>query len=84
VHHWYEQHQWQNLPPVSTTLVANFSTTPATNLPPVFNGVKLPPVSMTPVANYGNNIRLLTPYLELEENIYLYVNWVPKVSKQNI
>ncbi len=31
--------------------------------------VNLPPVSMTSVENNGNNIRLLTPYSELEEKI---------------
>ncbi len=66
-----------NLPPVSTTLAANFAisfaivvdrwqfatdTTPAANLPPML---------MTPVANNGNNIRLLRPYSELEGKMYL-------------
>jgi hypothetical protein len=39
------------------------------NLPPVLTTppANLPPVSMTPVANNGINIRLLTPYSELED-----------------
>jgi hypothetical protein len=49
------------LPPVSTTLAANFSTIFASVVDTSGNPVsttpaaKLPPVSTTPVANYGNN-----------------------------
>jgi hypothetical protein len=59
-----------NLPPVSATPAANFATsfTSVVDTGGKFaTGVEnLPPVSMTPVANNGNNIRLLTPYSELE------------------
>ncbi len=51
VHHQYQQHRWQILPPVLLVLLI-----PA----------NLPPVSMTSVANNRNNIRLLSPYSELE------------------
>jgi hypothetical protein len=61
-----------NLPPVSATPVANFSTIFASvvdtggkfaaggKLPPVSTtpAANLPPVSLTPVANNGNYIRL--------------------------
>ncbi len=49
------------------------STTPAENLSPV---------STTPVANNGNNIRLLTPESELDEN-NLSICLLPMVSKQS-
>jgi hypothetical protein len=79
VHHRYQRHRRQILPPVLLVLLI-----PVTNLPPVatipaancagFNntGGKLPPVSTTPAANYGNNIRLHTPLSELKgKNLYI-------------
>ncbi len=65
--HRYQRHRWQILPPVP--LVAN--------LPPVsmIPAANLPPVSTPPVTNNGNNIRLQTPYSELEgKNLYIYDN----------
>jgi S-formylglutathione hydrolase FrmB len=51
----------ENLPPASTTPLANFAT----------GTTKFAPVSMTPVANNGNNIRLLI----LEgKKLSMYVN----------
>jgi hypothetical protein len=47
-------------------------------------GGKLPPVWLTSVANNGNNIRLQTPYSELEgKKLYICELYYQKVSKQN-
>jgi hypothetical protein len=82
----------QGAPLVSATPVANFSTIFASVIDTGGKfatgvndaGSKLPPVSLTPVANNGNNIRLQTPYSELEgKNLYICLLYYPKVSKQN-
>ncbi len=58
VHHRYQQHRRQILPPVSLLLLILVA-----NLPPVLTipAANLPPVSTTPVANNGINIRLQIP-----------------------
>jgi hypothetical protein len=80
VHHRYQRHWWQILPPFSLVLLiatgvndtgGNFAAgvnDTSGNLPPVSTtpATNLPPVSMTPVANNGKNIRLLRPSSELE------------------
>ncbi len=58
VHHRYQRHRGQILPPVPPVFLI-----PVANLPPesTIPAANLPLVSTKPVANNGNNIRLLKP-----------------------
>jgi hypothetical protein len=50
----------------------------------IFGSQVAPPESMTPVANNGENIRLLTPKVNFEGKIYLYVNSATQRCQKNI